>query len=163
MELTVTKEFLTDLRKTEKIIIRNDLNNENKGHIRFEWKKYRKHEVEKVYTFETASRYSKTPKFCFVTLYKDISGWDALSKLLHVGDKIRFTVSDNRNGYLETCDAKLVVDGVVRETYSDGLHHDMLRADIYRKGGIFVNYLVLEDSIAPDNSARAIRGFYNPE
>lgn len=138
MKLTVTKEFLTDLRKTEKVIIRNDLKNENKGHIRFEWKKYRKQNVEKEYTFETASRYSKTPKFCFVTLYKDVSGWDALSKLLHVGDKVCFYVSS-------------------------GLHHDMIRADIYRNEKRYVSYLVLEDSIGPDNSARAISGFYNPE
>ena len=66
MYLTVTPEFLKDLRKAESILMRNDMQNgENGGTIRFTWKKYRTHEVESEYQFESSVQFSKLAKFCF--------------------------------------------------------------------------------------------------
>jgi len=164
MHLTVTAEFLKDLRKAESVLMRNDIpDGENGGTIRFQWKKYRTHEVESKYFFDSEVRFSKLAKFCFHSMFKTISGWEALGLILRVGDKLYFNISDNRNQYVEHCIARSIDEnGRVRETY-EGMHHDQLTVSVYRRGNEILQRLVLESSVCPDNSARSVKGYYEPE
>jgi hypothetical protein len=95
----------------------------------------------------------------FYSMHKDLSGWDALHRLIKPGDVLHFQVFDNRNQYLEH--AVLFRgredDPTCGEIEYVGLHHDMLYVSISRNGKTWLRQLVLEDSICPDNTARAVK------
>lgn len=132
MQITVNKEFLSDLRKCDCVVFRSD----EQGNVSIELEKRKINSSSRKgwredYLFENPSSLRVYNASCFVTLYKDISGWNALSKLLRVGDKISFEMFNNASERLTEA----------------GLADDLLRATIWRKGKVYLNYLNLENDI----------------
>ncbi len=93
----------------------------------------------------------------FVSLYAD-GAWDALKRLVRVGDRLIFRARENGNGYLN---AAIIPAGALKEDFHHGgydrLFVDELSVSIVRNGRMIVREMVVESSICPDNTARAFR------
>ena len=132
MQITVNKEFLSDLRKANLVVFRSD--EQGNVSIRLEKRSVASSSRkgwEETHVFRAMSSLRVYNASCFVTLYKDISGWDALGKLLRVGDKVSFEMFNNASPRLTEV----------------GLADDLLRATIWRKGKVYLNHLSLENDI----------------
>ena len=91
----------------------------------------------------------------FVSLYAD-GAYDALKRLIRVGDKLIFRARENGNGYI---DAAIIPPGALKEDFHlggyDALFVDELTVSIVRNGRMIVREMVVESTVCPNNSARA--------
>lgn len=104
---------------------------------------------------------------CFVGLYKDLTGFEALQHIVKPGDQVTFMASVNNNGYLDK--ASIPADAWEGDSarYHGSypkLYHEVLTAKIKRpiKGTsdnfrIIVQHLHISDQVSVDNSARALK------
>ena len=142
--IKVTAELLKDLRKAQCVVFRvNDdntyqleLSKSTKSKKTLKWYD----EWTALHEFQDASNWNKLPECCFVSLYKDISGWDALTKIIKKDDELLIRVFTNNSDLLTEKDVV----------------NDQLHVSVYRNGKKYLNDLLLEYEITRPKY-RAIR------
>ena len=96
---------------------------------------------------------------CFVSCY--IRGaWQALALVARPGDEVIGRCSENGNGYLNRAIIPAETwtgDEMRYHGCYTSLHHDCCWITLRRKGKTLIHDLMVESSICPDNTARAIQ------
>jgi len=130
--IKITLELLKDLRKATCVVFR--VNDDNTFQLELS-KKIRRNNIAEEWTtqhkFNDVSNWNALPECVFVSLYKDISGWDALAKLLKKDDELYIRIFTNNSELLT----------------EKGLVNDQIHASIYRNGKQYLNDILLEDQI----------------
>ena len=131
--MIITKEFKKALKTMENLAIR--LNNE---YVTVEFSKG--YTAKKRITFEAKQSIENNKSFFYnMGCQNDIL--PILYNILKLNDKIVFRSRVNNNGYLDKA----------------GLFNDELCISVYRKDKLIIKDMVIDWSICPDNSARAIK------
>ena len=136
--MKVTKQFKKDLKKADTIVLRfNEKISIELKEDDIEKKGWIKPGNENIYTYEP----NTYPNACFVSMYCKRTAWTMLAGFIKVDDDLFFHCTTNNNQYLDNAN----------------LFHDILYCTIYRNDKMIIDDYILESSICPDNSARAIK------
>lgn len=169
--MKITKEIIKAMKSSDSFIVRmefigNDTMEQYKGILELVEKEKKNHKTgwikpEKRTTFDLGHCWfnslrvngSMWKSYVSVSLWK--SGiWQLLPHILKENDDLTFWVSDNQNQYMK---ASTILTGALEnlphESY-DGLHMDCLWLRIERKGVMLADYILVDYTVAPNNSAR---------
>ena len=161
--MTITKEFIKELKKADSVSIRikndtatltlhqKELKNHKTGWMR--------PEVKTEHNGFKATLPADFSKAWFWDSYKDLYGFDTLQHVIKPGDEVSFKININGNGYLDKAmipmDAWTGDDAKYHCTYNN-LYNDVLTAQIVRNGKMFIRSLHIGNCISVDNSARML-------
>jgi hypothetical protein len=96
----------------------------------------------------------------FAMLWTSYGAWQLLAHTVREGDCLTFSCRENSNGYLGKATipaGKWSEEERYHHGSYDRLYKDELLVSLTRNGKVIVRELVLEDTIAPANTARAIQ------
>jgi len=159
--MKLTKEDVQAIKQADRFVVRLDNGTAKLEAIkRIRAKKdgpFSSEETELRFTIEGPAHSNVSATF--VCLYPH-GQWEALALIVRPGDELKFSARTNGNGYLE---AAVIPAGKLEHHYSgyDKLYHDELTVSVFRSANgrskTIIREMILDDSICPDNSARAIR------
>ena len=137
--MEITKEFMKDFRAADQVVVRFF---GTSGKL--ELSKHKNNKEVKMTSYEFIEKYANADEQSFWYMpYKEQCTIGILRYLLKPGDIVRFYAYKNGTEYLKKA----------------GLNYDQLCISVERRNKQIIPRMVLNSSLCPNNSARAIQPF----